>query len=91
MKNRVNWGNGFSIGDVDTRKASLKSYISQTNEESVTFDTFKTDVYIKWKLVYSRICLRGEIFLFIKKGHSITNHCARQTFVTSPVLKKPGK
>ena len=91
MKNWVNWGNGFSIGDVDTRKVSLKSYISQTNEESVTFDTFKTDVYIKWKLVYSRICLRGEIFLFIKKEHSITNHCARQTFVTSPVLKKPGK
>lgn len=27
MKNRVNWGNGFSIGDVDTRKVSLKSYI----------------------------------------------------------------
>ena len=72
-------------------KCYLKCHISQNNEESITFDTFKTDVSIKWKLVYSRIFLRGEIFLFIKKEHSITNHCARQTIVTSPVKKKKNR
>ena len=68
MKNGANWGNGFAIGDVDTEKCPLNCHVSKTKEESVTFNTFKTDVSIKWKLVYSRICFRGEILLFHYKG-----------------------
>ena len=47
MKNGVNWGNGFAIGDVDTKKCPLNCHVSKTKEESVTFNTFKTDVSIK--------------------------------------------
>ena len=42
----------------------LKCLIFQTNEESFTFVTFKTDVSAKWKLMYSRISFLGEILLF---------------------------
>ena len=55
MKNGVNWGNGFAIGDTDTKNCPLKCLIFQTNEESFTFVTFKTDISIKWKLMYSRV------------------------------------
>jgi len=55
MKNGLYWGNGFAIGDADTKNVPLKRLIFQTNEESFTFVTFKTDVSIKWKLMYSRI------------------------------------
>ena len=57
MKNGVNCGNGFAIGDANTKNCPLKSPIFQTNEESFTFVTFKTDKsnQSKWKLMYSRI------------------------------------
>ena len=48
MKNGVNWGDGFAIGDVNTKNCPLKCFFLQTNEESFTFVTFKTDVSIKW-------------------------------------------
>ena len=41
----------------------------QTNEESYTSVTFKTDVSIKWKLVYSRIFLEVRFYFSSKKGH----------------------
>ena len=53
MKNGVNWGNGFAIGDANTKNCPLK--FSSTNEKSFTFVTFKMDDSIKWKLMYSRI------------------------------------
>ena len=37
----------------------------QANEETFTCDTFKTDVSIKWKLVYSKISFGVEILLFV--------------------------
>ena len=52
MKNGVNWGNGFSIGDTDTKNCPLKYLIFQINEENFTFVTFKIDDPIKWKLMY---------------------------------------
>ena len=55
MKNGVNWGNGIAIGDANTKNCLSKCLIFQTNEESFTFVTFKTDVSAKWKLMYSRI------------------------------------
>ena len=57
MKNWVNWGNAFAIGDTDTKNCPLKclSLIFQINEENFTFVTFKTDDSIKWKLMYSII------------------------------------
>ena len=57
MKNGVNCGNGFAIGDANTKNCPLKCLIFQTKEESFTFVTFKTDKsnQIKWKLMYSRI------------------------------------
>ena len=58
MKNGVNCGNGFAIGDEkNTKNCPLKCLIFQTKEESFTFVTFKTDKsnQIKWKLMYSRI------------------------------------
>ena len=57
MKNGVNCGNGFAIGDANTKTCPLKCLIFQTNEESFTFASFKTDKsnQIKWKLMYSRI------------------------------------
>ena len=55
MKNGVNWGNGFAIGDASTKNCHLKCLIFQTNEESFTLVTFKMDDSIKWKLMYSRI------------------------------------
>ena len=55
MKNRVNCGNGFAIGDTDTKKCPSKCLIFQINEENFTFVTFKTDDSIKWKLMYSII------------------------------------
>ena len=55
MKNRVNCGNGFAIGDTDTKKCPSKCLIFQINEENFTFVTFKTDDPIKWKLMYSII------------------------------------
>ena len=48
MKNWVNWGNGFAIGDANTKNCLLKCLFLQTNEERFTFVTFKTDVSIKW-------------------------------------------
>ena len=53
MKNGVNCGNGFAIGDANTKNCPLKCLIFQTNEESFTFSR-KTN-QIKWKLMYSRI------------------------------------
>ena len=47
MKNGVNWGNGFVIGDANTKNCPLKCPIFQTNEESLTFVTFKADNSIK--------------------------------------------
>ena len=57
MKNGVNCGNGFAIGDANTENCPLECLIFQTNEESFTFVTFKTDEsnQIKWTLMYSRI------------------------------------
>ena len=55
MRNEVNWGNGFAIGDTGTKNCSLKCLIFQINEENLTFVTFKTDDSIKWKLMYSII------------------------------------
>ena len=57
MKNGVNWGNGFAIGDANTKNCPLKCLIFPTNEESFTFVTLKTDDSIKWKPMYSRISL----------------------------------
>ena len=55
MKNGVNWGNGFAIGDTDAKNCPLKCLIFQINE-NFTFVTFKTDDPIKWKLnMYSMI------------------------------------
>ena len=48
MKNEVNWGDDFTIGDANTKNCPLKFLFLQTNEESFTFVTFKTDVSIKW-------------------------------------------
>ena len=39
MKNGLNWGNGFAIGDAKTKNCPLKCLILQTNE---------ADVSIKW-------------------------------------------
>ena len=38
-----------------TLKLSLKMPFLQTGAESFSFVTFKTDVSIEWKLMYSRI------------------------------------
>ena len=57
MKNGVNCGNGFAIGDANTKNCPLKCLIFQTNEESFTFVTLKTDDSIKWKPMYLRISL----------------------------------
>ena len=44
MKNGVNCGNGFAIGDEkNTKNCPLKCLTFQTKEESFTFVTFKTD------------------------------------------------
>ena len=48
MKNGVIWGNGVAIADANTKHCPLKCFIFQTNEESFTFVTFKTDVSMKW-------------------------------------------
>ena len=42
VKNGVSWGDGFAIGDTNTKNCPLKCLIFETNEES-----FKTDVSIK--------------------------------------------
>ena len=39
-----NWGNGFAIGDANTKIGPIKCLIFQTGEESFTFVTFKTDI-----------------------------------------------
>ena len=64
MKNGVNWGNDFAIGDTDTKTCPLKCPIFQINEENFTFVTFKADDPIKWKLMYSIISFCREILLF---------------------------
>ena len=64
MKNGVNWGNGFSIADTDTKHGPLKCLIFQINEENFTFVTFKTNDSIKWKLVYSIISFLRWDFTF---------------------------
>ena len=43
MKNGVNWGNGFAIGD----NCLLKCLIFQIIEENFTFVNFKTDDSIR--------------------------------------------
>ena len=55
MKNGVNWGNGFAIGNANTKNFPLQRLRFQINEENFTFVTLKTDVSIKGKLVYSKI------------------------------------
>ena len=47
MKNGVNCGNGFAIGDANTKNCPLKCPIFQTNEENFTFASFKTVNQIK--------------------------------------------
>ena len=42
-----NWGNGFAIGDANTKIGPTKCLIFQTDEESFTFVIFKTDVSVK--------------------------------------------
>ena len=55
MKNEVNWGNGFAIGDSNTNNWPLKCLIFQTNEKSFTCAIFEIVVPINLKLVHSRI------------------------------------
>ena len=55
MKNGVNWGNGFAIGDANTKNCPLQRLRFEINEENFTFVTLKTDASIKGKLVYSKI------------------------------------
>ena len=55
MKNVAKWGNGFAIGDTDTKHCPLKCLIFLINEENFTFVTLKTDDSIKWKVMYSII------------------------------------
>ena len=52
MKKGVKWGNGFAIGETDTKNCPLKCLIFQVNKENFTFVTFKIDYPIKWKLMY---------------------------------------
>ena len=52
MKNGVNWGNGFAIGDTDTKNCPLKCLIIQINEENFSFATFKTDDSINGSSCY---------------------------------------
>ena len=47
MKNGVNWGNGFAIGDANAKNCPLKCLRFQINEENFTFVTLKTDVSMK--------------------------------------------
>ena len=42
MKNGMNWGNGFAIGDTDTKNWPFKCLIFQINEKNFTVVTFKT-------------------------------------------------
>ena len=60
---------GYEMIVVDSAlRASLAIYhliIFQANEETFTCDTSKTDVSIKWKLVYSKISFGVEILLFV--------------------------
>ena len=66
MKNGVNWGNGFAIGDVDTKKCPLNCHVSKTKEESVTFNTFKFYHRAFWQIGRKDhkylICLRCSVF-----------------------------
>ena len=51
QKNGVNSrGNGFAVGDANTKTDPIKCLIFQSNEESFTFDIFKIAVSINWKL-----------------------------------------
>ena len=43
MKNGVNFGNGFAIGDTDTKTCPLKCLVFQINEENFTSVIFKKD------------------------------------------------
>ena len=54
MKNGVNWGNGFAIGDGNTKIHPQNALFFRVTR-SFTFVTFKADISIKWKLMYSRI------------------------------------
>ena len=42
-----NWGNGLAIGEANTKIGLIKCLIFQTDQESFTFVTFKTDVSFK--------------------------------------------
>jgi len=73
MKNGVNCGNGFAIGDTNTKSCPLKCLIFQTNEESFTFVAFKTDKSNQIKSNGSS-CIQEFLFevrfyFSSKKGH----------------------
>ena len=62
IKNGVNWGIGFAIGDTDTKNCFLKCLIFQINKENFTFVTFKTDDSIKWS--NQCCCLSGTRYVY---------------------------
>ena len=66
MKNGVNFGNGFAIGDTDTKTCPLKCLVFQINEENFTSVIFKKDDPIKWKLMYSIISFTFQVTRAIK-------------------------
>ena len=66
MKNGVNCGNGFAIGDTDIKNCPLKCLVFHINEENFTFVIFKKDDPIKWKLMYSIISFTFQVTRAIK-------------------------
>ena len=89
MKNGVNWGNGFAIGDTDAKNCPLKFLIFEFNEENFTIVSFKTDDSMEAN-VFNNFFFKVRFYLLFYKGHLITNQCERLTFFSSPVFKKPG-
>ena len=56
MENGVNWGNGFAIGDANTRAAlKMPPFSRLMRKASLLLPLRQTFLSNQWKLVYSRI------------------------------------
>ena len=58
-----------------------------TRKTSLLLPSFTTDVFITWKLMYSRISFELRFYFSSKKGQKNTNQCERLICFSSPVFK----
>ena len=69
MKNGVNCGNGFAIGDANTKNCPLKCLIFETNEETFTFSRQANQIKANGSSCIQEFLFEVRFYFSSNKGH----------------------